>query len=621
MSISGKEVAMSKLMEQLSELQRQDIIQDIDLELCRFLKEHHQEASEQVLLAACLVSYLFRQGDVCLLLEKYASEPLFDEIEESTKVEAPELQLWKEALQESRLVGKPGDFKPLILDGGRLYLHKLWHYERSLAEQLIKRSANEDSRVETDQLKDGLDRLFPGQTDEGVDWQRVAAAASLRHQLSVISGGPGTGKTSTVVRIMALLLEQADGDRGLNIALSAPTGKAAARLKDSITSAKQDLNVNEEIRAAIPDETMTLHQLLGARRHSSSFRFDEDNPVPYDVVVVDEASMVDQALMSKLMNALLEDTRLILLGDKDQLASVEAGSVLGDICNLDQNQFTKEMVRWLAKLDLSVPKEFVTDGSQPLTDHIELLTKSYRFDRESGIAQLAESVNSGDFNRAIEVLESDTYSDVSLTSVQEQSDFEDILNQTVISYVRNILESNSVDEALDVFERFCILSPHRRGPRGVEFLNRYVEKILQQQALIPKYERWYPGRPVIVNANDYTLRLHNGDTGICLPDKEGQLKVYFRHQGQVRGIAPGRLHNFSTAFALTVHKSQGSEFEEVFIVLPSSSSKVLSRELIYTAITRARTDITILGSQSILKQSISKKIQRSSGLKDQLWST
>jgi exodeoxyribonuclease V alpha subunit len=614
---------MSNLMKKISLLQQRNILQEIDLELYRFFKEHHQEASEQVLLAACLVSYLFRQGDVCLLLEKYASEPLFDEIEESTNLEAPELQSWKEALQESPLVGAPGEFKPLILDeGGRLYLHKLWHYERSLAEQLIERSTPKENEVDIDQLKNGLDRLFLDQTDNEVDWQRVAAAASVRNQLSIISGGPGTGKTSTVVCVMALLLEQfSDQERGLNIALSAPTGKAAARLKDSITSAKQDLNVSEEVRRAIPDETMTLHQLLGARRHTSSFRFDEENLLPYDIVVVDEASMVDQALMSKLINALLEDTQLILLGDKDQLASVEAGSVLGDICNLDQNQFSKEMARWLAKLDLSVPEEFVTDASQPLTDHIALLTKSYRFGRESGIAQLAESVNIGDSNRAIEVLESDTYSDVSLNSVQEQSDFEDILNQKVISYVQNILESNSVDEALDVFERFCILSPHRRGPRGVEFLNRYVEKILQQQALIPKYEQWYPGRPVIVNTNDYTLRLHNGDTGICLPDEKGQLKVYFRHQGQVRGIAPGRLHNFSTAFALTVHKSQGSEFEEVFIVLPSSSSKVLSRELIYTAITRARTDITILGSQSILKQSISKKIQRSSGLKDQLWST
>lgn len=611
---------MNNLMTDLKVLRRQGILQDIDLELCRFLQEHHDNISEEVLIAACLVSYLYRQGDVCLLLENYAGQPIFDD-ENGQSLEAPDLESWKQALENSSIVGSPGNFKPLILDNGcRLYLHKLWHYEDSLADHLIRRSQLEGSDINVSLLEDGLNRLFPNANKEEIDWQRVAAAQSVRHSLSIISGGPGTGKTSTVVRILALLLEQVS-EHGTfpSIALAAPTGKAAARLKDSLTSAKQELDVGVEVRAAIPDQTMTLHQLLGARRHSSSFKYDEENPVPYDIVVVDEASMVDQALMSKLLNALLEDTRLILLGDKDQLASVEAGSVLGDICYPDQNQFSKEAASWAGQLSLEIPADCIVEKSQPLTDHITLLTKSYRFDPDSGIAQLAELVNAGNPDQAIEVLDSPGFEDASLIPITDQSSLEEVLHQRITSYFRGIIQTDSVSKALDKFDEFRILCAHRRGPWGVEYLNKYVEQILQRPGLIPKYQQWYPGKPVIINVNDYTLGLNNGDTGVCLPDENGELKIHFHHEGSVRSIAPGRLPDHSTAFALTVHKGQGSEFDDLLFILPEKLSKVLSRELIYTAITRARTSITILGNKRVLKQGIGKKLERSSGLKKRLW--
>jgi len=611
---------MSKQMDQLKELGSQGVLQDIDLELCRFLNEQDADLSDKVQLAACLVSYLYRQGDVCLLLEKYASQTLFDESDGVSGIEAPELDSWIQALSASQQVGRPGDFKPLILDeGGRLYLHKLWHYENTLAEQLISRSERQVIDIDNHLLHEGLDRLFPNSNPGEVDWQKVAAATSVRHNLSIISGGPGTGKTSTVVRVLALLLEQTAGQgQNLSIALAAPTGKAAARLKESITSAKQDLKVSGEIREAIPDETTTLHSLLGARRYSSSFKYDADNPVPYDLVIVDEASMVDQALMSKLANALLEKTRLILLGDKDQLASVEAGSVLGDICSLEGNQFSPETADWLDELSLTIPESNMTDNVQPLTDHITLLTKSYRFESDSGIAQLAESVNRGLADQSLEVLQSSTYEDASLTTIADTSQLEQIIHNKMVGLFKDVLQSDSAEEALELLNRFQILSAHRRGPWGIEFLNRYVEQVLQRAGLIPKYEQWYPGKPVIINVNDYTLGLHNGDTGICLRD-EGQLKIHFQHEGQIRTISPGRLPDHNTAFALTVHKSQGSEFEEVLLILPDALSQVLSRELIYTAITRARTKIDILGRESVLRQTIQKKLQRSSGLRDRLW--
>lgn len=606
---------MSSVITQLKALRGQGVLKDIDLELCRFLQDRHDDIADEVLFAACFLSYLYRQGDVCLLLEKYAGELIFEDAD----LKAPDLESWKRALSESLIVGSPSDFKPLILDkGDRLYLHKLWHYENNLADELIRRSKQQANEIDADQLEDGLDRLFPNSDPKQVDWQKVAAAKSVRNKLSIISGGPGTGKTSTVVRILALLLEQYTKDTNPSIALAAPTGKAAARLKDSINSSKQDLNISDAIRDAIPEQTPTLHQLLGARRHSSVFRYNEENPVPYDIVVVDEASMVDQALMSKLLNALLDDTRLILLGDKDQLASVEAGAVLGDICSMNQNQFSQEAAYWLQKIALEIPKENITEHPQPLTDHITLLTKSYRFGTETGIAQLAESVNAGDADRAIAVLESADFDNVAMNALSDQLSL-DLLRNKITSYFEQIIQSDSIDKALDTFNEFRILAAHRRGPWGVEYLNQYVEQILRKQRLVPKFEQWYPGKPVIVNVNDYTLGLHNGDTGLCLRDPDGELKVYFRHEDSVRAIAPARLPDHSTAFALTVHKSQGSEFDDLLFILPNKPSKVLSRELIYTAITRARTSINILGHKSVLKQGINKKLERSSGLRSRIW--
>ncbi len=612
---------MSNMINRLSNLREKGIIRDIDVELCRLLKEQHHGISEHILLAACLVSHLYGRGDVCLPLQQYASTELFTESGQESNITAPDLDSWINALKSSPIVGQPGDFKPLILDdANRLYFHKLWQYENQLAEQLIKRSQKETEYIDTELLKDGLDRLFGG-SFENPDWQRIAAATAVKKKLSVISGGPGTGKTSTVVRILALLLEQSSKqEESLNIALAAPTGKAAARLKDSILSAKDELEISDDIRTAIPDEAMTLHQLLGARRHTSVFKHNEENPVPYDLVIVDEASMVDQALMSKLMNALLNNTQVILLGDKDQLASVEAGSVLGDICDIDTNKISHKFADWLKELSLDIPQKNIAANSKPLTDNITLLTKSYRFDKDSGIAQLAACVNRGASSIAMDVLASNDYEGATLTSISDRDELNTVLERELTEYFPKIIESDSPEQALDHFGDFQILAAHRRGPWGIEYLNQLVEQLLQRQGLIPKYDRWYVGKPVIVNVNDYTLGLHNGDTGICLRDENGDLKVYFRHEDSVRAIAPGRLPDHNMAYALTVHKSQGSEFDRVLLILPNHRSKVLSRELIYTAITRARTAISIAGGQSVLEYAIKTKLRRSSGLRDHLWS-
>lgn len=611
---------MSSIMNQLQQLHRQDAIEDIDIELCRFFKRLEPGISRDVLLAACLASCLYREGDVCLTLDDYAGQLLFnDEVEGG--VQAPGLDRWQDTLSDSSLVGDPGDFTPLILDSGnRLYLHKLWHHEDILARTLLERCINTEQEIDLSQLAEGLGRLFSSEQEDGTDWQQVAAALAVKHQLSVISGGPGTGKTSTVVRILALLAEQGIY-RGqmLSIALTAPTGKAAARLQESILSAKRKLPVSDAVKEAIPGEAVTLHQLMGARRHTSQFKHDKENPIPRDVVVIDEASMVDQALMSRLMEALAGNTKLILLGDKDQLASVEAGSVLGDICMLSTNRFSKSTADWLTSLQLKLPANGIVPDPKPLTDHVTLLTRSYRFKEDSGIARLADRVNRGEADDSLALLRSTKYPEIRFMDSRNVTVFKKFMQQKTHQYFQPLFHCRSPEEAFELLQDFRILAAHRKGPWGIQYLNRYIEQILHERGAIFKYQRWYDGMPVIINRNDHSLGLHNGDTGICLSNNEGESRIYFRHKDSTREVAPARLPDHNKAYALTVHKSQGSEFNNVLLILPDTYSKIVNRELIYTAITRARQSVTILAPEQVLRRGIQKQMQRKSGLADRLW--
>ncbi|MCW9708208.1 exodeoxyribonuclease V subunit alpha [Fodinibius salsisoli] len=616
---------MNKILEAFNQLHKQDIIEEIDLELCRFLAEQHPDVSDDVLKAACLVSHLYRQGDVCLQLDEYAGHPLFDGFEAAPDlaldIVAPALDEWLSILQKSSFIGSEGSFKPLILDDqNRLYLHKLWYHEKELAESLLQRCESSTEHIDIPALKEGLSRLFPEAESDEINWQKVAAALAVQQNLMVISGGPGTGKTSTVVRILALLIEQGTLREELpSIALTAPTGKAAARLQESIRTAQENLPVPESIQTAIPDEAVTLHQLLGARRHTARFKHNKENPLPYDVVIVDEVSMVDQRLMSRLMEALLKGTKLILLGDKDQLASVEAGSVLGDICMEASNRFSTASAQWLGNVGVSLPDDKVEADPKMLTDHVTLLTKSYRFDESSGIARLSESVNAGDVDSSLQHVVSQNFSDISLIDDEGIEAFQKILKEKTERYFQQLQHCNSPQEAFDRLAGFRILAAHRKGPWGIRYINQYVEKVLQQKGRIPKYAHWYPGKPIIINVNDYALGLFNGDTGICYPNAEGELRVYFQQNGSIRAIAPGRLPDHNRAYALTVHKSQGSEFDHILFVLPAETSGIVSRELIYTAVTRARTQVSIWASRKVLKEGISKNLRRASGLADRLW--
>lgn len=606
---------MHSLLEKLSFLEAEGTIEKIDLEFCRFLQQVDPDISQEVLKAACLTSYSFRQGDVCISLEKLAGDILF----EDSDLSAPPMDKWMDTLRDSAVVGTPGEFKPLILDSSRrLYLHKLWQYEQTLAADILAKTQRKAEAVDYQLLRNGIIRLF-GERNQETDWQRIAAVSAVINSLAVISGGPGTGKTTTVVRVLALLLEQyMDKDLVPDIALAAPTGKAAARLKDAVFSSKEKLEVAKETKEQIPTEAVTIHQLLGARRNSAQFRYNAENPLPYDIVIIDEASMVDQALMSKLMQALLTESKLILIGDKDQLASVEAGSVLGSICALNRNQISPGFADRLNELSIKIPESAITGEPHPLTDNIILLEKSYRFGAESGISQLAGLINRGEADDAVSLLESAAYNGIKLADFKRSEDFENELRKAIKKYVLPILSSQEPDRMFDILKTFRILSPHRTGPFGVEYLNNKVKEILIRDGAISRYETWYHGKPVIINQNDYGLGLHNGDIGICIINK-GEKYICFQKDDGYKEVVVSRLPDHDPAYALTVHKSQGSEFDDLLLVLPAGESKVMTRELLYTAITRARSTVKIFGRKEILKKGITTKLERFSGLRDALW--
>jgi exodeoxyribonuclease V alpha subunit len=465
---------------------------------------------------------------------------------------------------------------PLIIEQNRLYLQRYWFYEDRLTQQ-IKQLSHSYKTVES--LDSTLDSYFSNPTSE-TDWQREAAKIAAQRDFCIVTGGPGTGKTTTICKILAVLQELAN--EPLLIALAAPTGKAAMRLQEAIALNLVELNCPDSIKEHIPHTANTLHRLLGAKPPSPYFRHDAKNPLVFDLVVVDEASMVDLALMSKLVDALKPGAKLILLGDKDQLASVESGAVLADLI-------------------------------AALPDNTVELRQSYRF--EDGIKRLADAVNQQHHETAWGILSEDGET---ANTLEQKQLIPYILGQRE-DYV-SLVEANA--EFADIyraFGRFHVLCSNRHGENGALEINTFVEKALFGQHLKHGSASWYPGRPVMVLQNNPALHLYNGDMGICLPDKEqdGNLMVFFqRPDGTVKKYLPARLPTCETVFAMTIHKSQGSEFDEVLIVLPETINPVLSKELLYTAITRAKKRIKLVAEELVFAATINRKMERVTGLVD-----
>ena len=596
---------------------------DLDRHFARFLGRLSGEDGPELILAAALTSRRCADGAVCVDLDRVARDGIF--ISDDAGIEpipCPDLETWIARLRSAPVVGRPGEFRPLILDENhRLYLQRYWKYEQDLAANIRSRAAATPENVDWCLFRDGVARLFPASRAGAPDWQKIAAFAAMRKSFCVISGGPGTGKTHTAVLLLALLLEQKENMR---VALAAPTGKAAARLQESIQKIRPGVNCDNRIKSRMPAEAFTIHRLLGTISDSSRFRHHRENPLAVDLVIVDEASMVDLALMAKLLDAVPESARVILLGDRDQLASVEAGDVLAEICsrtraNVFSPDFRRDCERWTGEI---IPSSDGPAANSPITNCVVLLQTNYRFDRSSGLPQLSLAINAGNAAEAFGWLSESRGKSASLR-VQElppPSELKKSLREPVLAGFGPVVQSADASSALAALSRFRILSAVRQGPGGVEKLNRLVEEILLEAGWITKPSPWYRGRPVMILRNDYNLRLFNGDIGIAAEDGDGQMRVHFMGSDQVmRSFLPQRLPEHQTSFAMTIHKSQGSEFDELLMILPSRDMPVLTRELIYTGLTRARERATIWADEAILFGAIARRTQRDSGLHDLLW--
>ncbi|AZC28739.1 Exodeoxyribonuclease V alpha chain [Pseudomonas chlororaphis subsp. piscium] len=645
----------------------------LDKAFVGFLHELEPQGDPLVLMAAALTSHQLGHGHVCLDLFETLKEPDFalslppEGDLQSTAAVLPSQVLatldgahWCKALAASRLVALAADQseqarqRPLVLSGKRLYLRRYWAYERRIDNALRQRLAVQEETPAD--LAERLGGLFGAAKATGpVDWQKLACALATRGAFSIITGGPGTGKTTTVVRLLALLQAPAvEAGKPLRIRLAAPTGKAAARLTESISLQVRSLSVADSVREKIPSEVTTVHRLLGNRPGTRHFRHHAGNRLPLDVLVVDEASMIDLEMMANLLDALPVHARLVLLGDKDQLASVEAGAVLGDLCrDAEAGWYSPQTRRWLE----SVSGEHLADsglqedsaGTHPLAQQVVMLRHSRRFGEGSGIGQLARWVNQQQAEEARRLLAARSHADLYGLSLKGEQDraLERLLLEGhgdgpqgyrhYLSLLRG--QRPSADTALEdprwtawardvllAFDQFQLLCAVRKGPWGVEGLNQRITAALFKARLIESDQQWYEGRPVLMTRNDYGLGLMNGDIGIALklPEHEGTqdgrlvLRVAFPRndgQGGVRFVLPSRLNDVETVYAMTVHKSQGSEFAHTALILPEALNPVLTKELIYTGITRAKDWFSLIEPRAgVFEEAVRRKVKRLSGL-------
>lgn len=664
----------------LWQLKQQHIISQTDYYFAKLIDDKQQamDYPEQVkhlaVLLAALCNHSYQLGHSCVVLSSQLEKRLFNlsyrgDEGKQLLAEIQQKIHFKTALEWSSLLRDHIAFttiptqevKPFVFQDNRLYLYRVWQDEFRVADyihqaiQRSEKSAVENQSVFVPQIETMLNRYFPPKSDK-IDWQKIAVATALRQSFCLISGGPGTGKTYTVARLLLALqeLQLANHRPFLRITLTAPTGKAAARLTESIENTfnqlaqywaektADELAYFQRLRQAIHTESQTLHRLLGVRLFSEETKFHSKNPLPLDVLVVDEASMVDLTMMAKLVQALKPQTRLILIGDKDQLSSVEAGAVLGELGQFSTQLYSPELVNYLQKTTGQLlPSSAEGDA---VRDFLCYLKESVRFKGNSGIGVLAQQINQGESKQSWQTLQSRDFTDLELVEVSEATALSPIIERAVSEYRGYLSQIQQIaaqampltaEQLTFIFEAFKtqrFLTALRVGEFGVINLNSQIAQALKVQGLVEFHQEWewYAGKPVMITENDSSVNLYNGDIGLYLVDEQGQGRVWFElksgqitegkvaQTGEFRAVLPSRLPQHETAFAMTVHKSQGSEFAHTFFVLPPEKSGVLSKELVYTAVTRAKSNLTVFSRDSIWKSAVSTPTTRYSGLKNLL---
>jgi exodeoxyribonuclease V alpha subunit len=567
-----------------------DVLNAADIHVAGRLGSMLGESDEQVLLAAALAVRAVRSGSICLDLATVSDLPVETLLPDAEPLPWPDPGPWVAAVAGSALVEQ----QVLRLVGSRLYLDRYWREEGQVCDDLVARLRRTPPEVDELALDAGVLRVFP---HDGFEEQRAAARQAASSWTTVLTGGPGTGKTTTVAGLLALVSEQHELATGRRprMALAAPTGKAAARLQEAVRDAveKDELTlldpVDQDRLAGL--QSSTLHRLLGWRPDSRvRFRHHRGNRLPYDVVVVDETSMVSLTMMARLLEAMRPDARLVLVGDPDQLASVEAGAVLADL---------------------------VAGFEGSAVSPVYALLTTYRYGEHIGA--LARALRVGDADAVMAALTSDS-TEVELVDPEDDAAmarFRTAVADVAVA-LRLAAEAGDGEAALDALSQHRLLCAHREGPYGVGGWNRQVERLVSERTGVTHYDEWYAGRPILVTANDYDQLLNNGDMGVTIRLPDGRLRVVVQVGGGVREFATTRLSGVETVHAMTVHKSQGSQAHTVSVVLPDEQSRLLTRELFYTGVTRAQKRVRVVGREASIRAAVGREVQRASGLGERL---
>ena len=600
---------------------------DIDVAFANMLSRLAADDPPGVRFAALLASRSAGDGHVCVDLHRWAGLEIHLSNGQPSGQYLPGFDDWLDQLNSSPVVAGNEGNRPLVCDPkGRVYLQRLYQHEQRLAVSLGARATAIDSAfllAHQNKLGDLLDRYFIDPAlGASVNWQKVAAVVALAKKLCIISGGPGTGKTTTIAKILGVLLEFRP-DHHRRIHLCAPTGKAAAHLGEALTQVCRSFPFPKAVRTQLTMlDPCTIHRLIKLRPRGRGCGYNEDNPLPTDVVVVDEASMVDLVLMSRLVRAVPPHARLIVLGDKDQLASVDAGAVFGDMCQAaSAGRYSKQMADLIVSLVGMDPEAIDTERSpgSEIIDCAVVLKHNYRFEAQKGIGALTQAINDGDQAQVKRELKRGIKDSLYWEQFSSRLQFNKLLAAYALRGYEFYLASDDPGEALSRFNHFMILSALASGPTGVDQINHFVHALLSKNHLIAHDLTWYRGRPVMVTRNDYRIGLFNGDTGLTWPDASGRLRVWFQSEsGELRALSPQRLPEHQTVFAMTVHKSQGSEFDQVLLILPNQETSVISRELLYTGCSRGRESVILMANDSAIDLAIARKMGRVSGLSEAL---